>query len=79
MLAAYKDGPGSVGGSLAIGHHGELGVTREEGWKHPLEIVRPLLPGPVAFNPNFHTSEYHLLSSTKVNAQLHNVSVLDGE
>jgi hypothetical protein len=48
-------------------------------WKYSLEIVRPLLPGPVALNPNFDTSEYHLLSATKVNAQLHDVPVLDRE
>lgn len=48
-------------------------------WKDSLEIVWSLLPGPVALNPNLDTSEYHLLSTTKVNAQLHDVSVLDGK
>ena len=45
----------------------------------PLEVIWPLLPGPVALNPNLDTSEYHLLSATEINAQLHNISIFDGE
>ena len=35
-------------------------------WKYLLEVIRSLLPGPVALNPNLYASEYHLFSATKV-------------
>src|SRR6266516_7782846 len=38
MLAAWKDSPGSVGFSVAIGHDGVLGVTIAEGGKTHLKL-----------------------------------------
>ena len=57
---------------LRISQHQWMGEQQDL-----LEVIWPLLPGSVALNPNFDTSKYHLLSATKINAQLHNISILD--
>lgn len=43
--------------------------------KHILEAVQCLLPAPVAFYANFDAAKNHLFASTKVYAQLHDVSI----
>lgn len=43
-----------------------------------LELIRPLLPLTVAFDPDAHASEYHLFSASEIDAQLHYISVTNG-
>jgi len=44
-----------------------------------LEIVQTLLPATIAFYANFHTTKDHFLTTTKIDAQLNDISILDLE
>jgi hypothetical protein len=45
--------------------------------QHALEFVGLLLPGTIALDPHANTAEDHLLTPSKVDAQLNNIAVLD--
>lgn len=42
-----------------------------------LEFIGTLLPTPIAFNPNAHTTKDHLLTAPEVDTQLNNISIPD--
>lgn len=42
-----------------------------------VEVIGLLLPGSVTFYANLDASKYHLLTTTKVDSQLHDISILD--
>ena len=43
-----------------------------------LELVRLLLPGPIALDPYADAAENHLLPAPEVDTKLHNISILHG-
>ena len=51
----------------------------EAGHGNKLEIIESFLPRPIAFNSYLHTPEDHFLSSSKVNTQLNNVTIINRE
>lgn len=42
-----------------------------------LELVQSLLPTPVGLNPDLHTAKDLFLSTSEVDSELHNVSIID--
>jgi len=44
-----------------------------------LEATWPNLPAFVQLHPNLYASEYHLFSAFEVDAQLHDISIVDWE
>lgn len=44
-----------------------------------LVAIQSLLPGSIALNFDFHTSEYHFFSTPKVYAQLHHIAIMNRE
>ena len=54
-------------------------VVVQVGWgESVLEFVRLSLPGSITLDPDANTTENHFLSAPKINAQLHNVPILNG-
>lgn len=50
----------------------------EVGGQSALEFVGLSLPGSITLDPDANTTENHFLSTSEINAQLHNVPILDG-
>lgn len=47
--------------------------------QYALVVVQSLLPSSIAFHPYLDASEYHFLPSSKVNAQLYDIAIIDWE
>lgn len=41
-----------------------------------IKLIQPCLPPPINLHPNLHTPKNHLLTPLKINAKLHNISIL---
>lgn len=46
---------------------------------YALELVKLVLPAAVQFQPHLDAAKYHLLASFKVDAQLHDISIVNWE
>jgi hypothetical protein len=66
---------------MAIHAREQYALVEQQGHSHLrahlLEIVGTFLPCPITLNPDLDTSKNHFLSSPKVDAKLHNITILN--
>ena len=56
-----------------------VSVCESSIWCNILELIEALLPTPITLDPYLDTSKYHFLSTSKVNPQLHHISIVNGK